>query len=105
MIKKKFSEQNNIGHKSQSLKTNSMLSIFMKNSGAMVGVATIVLVVGTVVSSVCPQFAKYEVMYYFKAFISLQPMNHLFAFSICAGTIVVFFILTTVKFRMLQIQK
>ena len=81
------------------------VSLFMKNSGAMVGVATIVLVVGTVVSSVCPQFAKYEVMYYFKAFISLQPMNHLFAFSICAGTIVVFFILTTVKFRMLQIQK
>ena len=31
MIKKKISEQNNIGHKSQSLKTNSMLSIFMKN--------------------------------------------------------------------------
>ena len=81
------------------------VSLFMKNSGAMVGVATIVLVVGTVVSSVCPQFAKFEVMYYFKAFISLQPMNHLFAFFICTGTIVVFFVLTTVKFRMLQIQK
>lgn len=81
------------------------VSLFMKNSGAMVGVATIVLVIGTVVSSVCPQFAKFEVMYYFKAFISLQPMNNLFALSVCVGTIVMFFILTTVKFRMLQIQK
>lgn len=31
MIKKKFSNQINIGHKSQSLKTNNIISIFLKN--------------------------------------------------------------------------
>ncbi|SCY56645.1 ABC-2 family transporter protein [Butyrivibrio hungatei] len=81
------------------------VSIFIKNSGSMVGVAVIVLVVGCILSSVSPKIAQYEVMYYFKAFVSLQSLNYVLAMSVCIGTALVFFILSAIKFRILQIQK
>ena len=81
------------------------VSLFVKNSGSMVGIAVIVLVIGCILSSASPQIAKYEVMYYLKAFVSMTAIDRTLAMSVCGGTIVAFFAMTTFKFKALQIQK
>ena len=81
------------------------VSLFVKNSGSMVGIAVIVLVIGCILSSASPQVAKYEVMYYLKAFVSMVAIDRTLAMAVCGGTIVAFFAMTTLKFKALQIQK
>ena len=81
------------------------VSLFVKNSGSMVGIAVIVLVIGCILSSASPQIAKYEVMYYLKAFVSMVAIDRTLAMAVCGGTIVAFFAMTTLKFKALQIQK
>ena len=82
------------------------ISLFMKNSGVMVGVATFILVAGLILGSVSPKFASFEVMYYFKAFINVgQKINLALAMTVCFATMIVFYILSLVKFKRLQINK
>ena len=80
-------------------------SLFVKNSGSMVGIAVIVLVIGCILSSASPQIAKYEVMYYLKAFVSMVVLDRTLAMAVCGGTVVAFLTMATLKFRALQIQK
>ena len=82
------------------------ISLFVKNSGVMVGISVFILVAGLIVSSVSPRVASFGVMYYFKAFFDLGlKVNLMLAMAVCFSTIVAFYGLLVLKFRRLQINK
>lgn len=83
-----------------------LLSLWIQNSGVLIGVVVSILVAGSLIGNVFPGIAKYILIYYFKAFSSLAgAINYLLAVGVCMGSMIVFCSIAYWRFGKLEIQK
>ena len=83
---------------------SSLLALFIKSSGTLVGISTVLLVISSLVNGVFPKIARFQITYYFKAFSSGEAYDPL-SFIICVITIVLFAAAAVLRFSRLQINK
>lgn len=83
---------------------SSLLALFIKNSGTLVGISVVILVIGSLINGLFPEAAKFQITYYFKAFTADEAYNPL-SFAVCAITIVLFAAVSVFRFSRLQINK
>lgn len=83
-----------------------LVALFLQNSGIMIGVVTVILVMSSLVGNMFPEISKYILTYYFKAFASqAENMNLVLGNGICVGTLLLFGVLTIGRFRRMEICK
>ena len=83
-----------------------VLALFIQNSGTMIGIVSVILVMSSIVSSLFPKVSKIMVPYYFKAFESMTDINSiLFGIGICFETMIIFGMFAFSRFHRMEINK
>ncbi len=83
---------------------SSFLALFIKNSGTLVGISAVVLVLCSLINGLFPNIARFQVTYYFKAFATDELYNPL-SFVVCVLSIIIFSVAAILKFNKLEINK
>ena len=82
------------------------ISLFIQNSGIMIGIMTVILVVSSIAGGMFPQIAKYILVYYLKAFASLgDTVDSALGGVICLLNIIIFGGVAMLRFEKMEIQK
>lgn len=83
-----------------------LLSLWIQNSGVLIGAVVAVLVVSSLIGSVFPDISKFILTFYFKAFSSLAgTMNYSLAIGVCVGSMMIFCGIAFLRFEKMEIQK
>lgn len=83
-----------------------LLSLWIQNSGVLIGAVVAVLVVSSLIGSVFPDISKFILTFYFKAFSSLAgTMNYSLAIGVCVGSMMIFCGIAFWRFEKMEIQK
>lgn len=83
---------------------SSFLALFIKNSGTLVGISAVILVITSLVNGLFPKVARFQITYYFKAFTTDEAYNPL-SFAVCVISIVLFAAVAIFRFSRLEINK
>jgi ABC-type transport system involved in multi-copper enzyme maturation permease subunit len=83
-----------------------VFALFIHNSGIMIGIVSVLLVVSSLVTGLFPEASKMFVTYYFKAFASMSDVHSiLFGIGICIEGIVIFGMLAFGRFNQMEISR
>lgn len=83
-----------------------VFAMFIQNSGTMIGIVAVLLVISSLAGGLFPEASKMFVTYYFKAFSSITDRGGiLFGIGICIETIVIFGMLAYGRFNQMEISK
>ncbi len=83
-----------------------VLALYIHNSGTMIGIVSVLLVVSSIVTGLFPEPSKMLVPYYFKAFATMSDLHSiLFGIGICIEGIVIFGMFAIGKFNRMEISK
>lgn len=83
-----------------------LISLFLQNSGIVIGIITVILVISSIVGGMFPAVAQYIITYYLKAFSSQSGMvNYLLGNFVCISGLIISGFLSYIKFNCMEIQK
>ena len=83
-----------------------VLALYIHNSGTMLGIVSVLLVVSSIVTGLFPESSKMLIPYYFKAFANMSDMHSiLFGLGICLEGIIIFGMFAFGRFNQMEISK